>query len=694
MESRIHRSPHARLADLPVGSVRWTGGFWAGRFEVCRTAMVPNMWRLMSDPEVSHAWANFRIAAGLEPGAHKGPKFSDGDFYKWLEAASAVRAVTRDAELDRLLDEIIAVIAKAQRADGYLHTPVLIQERAGGAARELADRLDFEMYNLGHLMAAACVHYVATGKTALLEVAEKAARYLDRTFARPTAELAKNAICPSHYMGLVAMHRTTGQSWYLDLARRLFDMRELMRDGSDDNQDRIPFRQQRRAVGHAVRANYYYAGAADIYAETGDRSLLESLEPIWENVATQKMYVTGATGALYDGVSPYGGENHDEIQRTHQAYGLEYQLPNLTAYNETCANIGNILWNWRMFRLGGQARFADIVELVLYNSALSGVSLDGTRFFYQNTLREVADPPFALRWPRHRVAHISSFCCPPNIVRMVAGVGAYAYSLSEDGVWVNLYGGNVLDCSLQDGSKLRLVQASDYPWEGRVRITVEAAPARALALHLRIPGWARGAALRVGGNRRAGALSPGSYTAVRRRWIAGDTVELELPLPVRLLEAHPLVEEVRNHVAVMRGPVVYCLESVDLRKGVGILDVMLPEDVRLEPRPGRGVLRGLTVLEGTALALPKSDWSGLLYRQRSAARLRQTPLRLIPYFAWDNREPSDMTVWLPVCCGAAAPHAARARKPAPRGRSAVKVTRRKPAAGRARARRKMRAHRE
>lgn len=684
MESRIHRSPHARLADLPVGAVRWTEGFWADRFAVCRAAMVPNMWRIMSDPAVTHAYANFRIAAGLEPGAHKGPRFSDGDFYKWLEAASAVLAVTKDAELDRLLDEIVAVIAAAQRADGYLHTPVLIEERAAGASRELRDRLDFEMYNFGHLMTTACMHLRATGKATLFAVAEKAARYLDRVFASPTAELSKNAICPSHYMGLVAMHRATGETWYLALARRLFDMRELMQGGTDDNQDRIPFRRQRRAMGHAVRANYYYAGAADIYAETGDCSLLESLVPIWENVATQKMYVTGATGALYDGVSPYGSEKHDEIQRTHQAYGLEYQLPNLTAYNETCANIGNILWNWRMFRLGGEARFADIVELVLYNSALSGISLDGTRFFYQNTLREVADMPFRLRWPRHRAPHISSFCCPPNIVRTVAGVGAYAYSLSDDGVWVNLYGGNVLDCSLADGSKLRLRQESEYPWRGKVLITVESAPARELALYLRIPGWAHGAALRVAGRRSAAALTPGSYAAVKRAWAPGDVVELTLPLEVRLLEAHPLVEEVRNHVAVTRGPVVYCLESADLRKGVGIHDVMIPENVRLEPRPGRGVLSGLTVLEGTALALPRSDWSGRLYRERSPAPLRETPVRLVPYFAWDNREPSDMTVWMPVCCGAAAPRKRRTRKAAPRGRPTAKGRRRKPAVGRGR----------
>ncbi len=525
------------------------------------------------------------------------------------------------------------------------------------------------MYNLGHLMTAACVHFHATGKTALLTVAERAAHYLDKVFAHPTPELAKNSICPSHYMGLVSMHRTTGESSYLDLARRVFDMRDLIENGTDDNQDRIPFRRQRQAVGHAVRANYLYAGAADIYAETGDRSLLESLEPIWQNVVTQKMYVTGATGALYDGVSPYGGEHHDAIQRTHQAYGREYQLPNLTAYNETCANIGNVLWNWRMFRLDGEARFADVVELVLYNSVLVG---------HQPRRHAVLLPEHAARdrRPSLRAAlvasprrYISSFCCPPNIVRTVAGVGAYAYSLSRDGVWVNLYGSNVLDCGLEDGARLRLVQQSDYPWQGKVRITVEAAPDRELALYLRIPGWAGSWSLRVAGKRRPAAPAPGSYAAIRRVWRPGEVVELELPLEVRLVEAHPLVEEVRNHVAIMRGPVVYCLESADLRKGVGIGDVMIPQDIALEPRAGRGVLAGLTVLEGTAGALPRSDWSGRLYRERSSAPLRETQVRLIPYFAWDNREPSDMTVWMPVTCGGAPGRSRKAPARRPPARS-------------------------
>jgi DUF1680 family protein len=652
MEQRTHKSPHARLRDLPAGAARWTAGFWHDRFEVCRAAMVPGMWGLMSRGEARHAFANFRVAAGLEEGCHRGPKFSDGDFYKWLEAASAVLAVTKDPQLDRELDGIIAVIAKAQRPDGYLHTPVIIEEKAAGVTRELRDRLDFEMYNLGHLMAAACVHFRAAGKTTLLQVAEKACRYLDRVFARPTPELARNSICPSHYMGLVAMHRTTGEAWYLDLARRVFDMRDLMTDGTDDNQDRIPFRSQRRAMGHAVRANYLYAGAADIYAETGDASLLESLEPIWENVTTSKMYVTGATGALYDGVSPDGGENHDEIQRVHQAYGREYQLPNLTAYNETCANVGNVLWNWRMLRLGGEGRFADVMELALYNGALSGVSLDGRRFFYQNTLREVAEPPFRLRWPRRRASYISSFCCPPNIVRTVAGSATFAYSLSDDGVWVHLYGGSELDAGLEDGGRLRLRQETDYPWDGKVRITVVEAPAREMTVHLRVPAWATGASLRAAGAKRASRPAPGSYAEIRRKWRAGDALELELPLRVRLLEAHPLVEEARNHVAVMRGPVVYCLESVDLEPGFGIHDVLIPAGARLEPRKGSGPLAGLVVLEATAAAAPKRDWAGRLYQERAHAPARRTRVRLVPYFAWDNRGPSEMTVWLPLLPGA------------------------------------------
>jgi len=446
----------------------------------------------------------------------------------------------------------------------------------------------------------------------------------------------------------VELYRTTRETKYLRLAEALVNERDRVEGGSDDNQDRIPFRKQTQAVGHAVRANYLYAGIADLYAETGDETLLAPLRKIWDNVVSRKMYVTGGCGALYDGASPDGAKDQKQIARTHQAYGRDYQLPNSTAHNETCAAVGNALWNWRMLQITGDARCADVLELVLYNAALAGASLDGTRFFYTNTLRQLDRMPAELRWSRTRQPFISCFCCPPNLARTLAEINDYAYGRSENSIWVNLYGGSVLDTDLTTGERVALAQETDYPWGGRVRITIHAAPAQPLTLRLRIPGWADGASLSVNNTPRKESLEPGHYAAVKRVWAAGDVVDLDLPLRPRLIQAHPLVEEARNQVAIQRGPIVYCLESADLEKGLAVSDVLIPRGIDLRPRHHRSLLGGVTVLEGKAEAIVERAWSGGLYRELAPAASRSVSLRLIPYYAWGNRGPSEMTVWMPL----------------------------------------------
>jgi DUF1680 family protein len=642
-------SPHMVLRSVGLADVRWTNGFWANRFETCQRHTLPHQWRVLGGMEYSQFYHNLLIAAGEAKGQHRGAPFNDGEVYKWLEAAAAVYAVTRDNDLGRRMDEVIRVVGRAQRADGYLHTPVLIKHQNGQvAAQPFQDRLQFEAYNLGHLLTAACVHYRATGKSSFLGVARKATDFLDALVRQPTPALARCAVCPSHYMGVVEIYRATREPRYLELAKKLVDLRDRVEDGSDDNQDRIPFRRQTRALGHAVRANYLYAGAADLYAETGDRSLLLPLVKIWENVVYQKMYVTGGCGALYDGASPDGASDQKSIARVHQAYGREYQLPNSTAHNETCAAVALALWNWRMLQITGEARYADILELVLHNATLAGVSVDGTRFFYVNTLRQLDRMPVDLRWSRTREPYIRSFCCPPNLTRTIAEVANYAYGRSERGVWVNLYGGSVLDTELGLGAKLKLTQETDYPWDGRIQIRIDAAPAREFAVLIRIPGWAKGAALGVNDKVERMSPEPGRYAEVKRVWSPGDVLELTLPLRVRLLQAHPLVEEARNQVAVQRGPLVYCLESCDLPKGVTVSNVVIPGGIKLKPRFDAGLLGGVTVLEGKAEALADVDWSGSLYRDWKPTAARGIDLRLIPYYAWSNRGPSEMTVWMPL----------------------------------------------
>jgi len=642
-------SPHVKLRSVDIDAVRWTDGFWAERFDWCRKIVIPNMWGLLEDPNISHAYENFLVAAGQKQGRHRGPNWHDGDFCKWLEAVAFVYATTHDAELDRQMDGIIEVIAKVQREDGYIHTPAVIAQRQRlPRADEFRDRLDFETYNMGHLMTCACTHYRATGKTNLLDVAKKAADFLYRTYKRSPRTLANNAICPSHYMGVVEMYRTTGDPRYLELAKGLIDIRDLVEGGTDDNQDRVPFRRQTQAVGHAVRANYLYAGAADVYAETGDASLMSALEKIWQDVAFRKMYVTGATGALYNGASPDGSKAQSSIQPVHQAYGRAYQLPNLAAHNESCATIGFVLWNWRMLAITGQARFADLLELALYNGVLATISLDGKEFFYTNPLARVDELPFELRWSRQREPYISCFCCPPNIVRTIAETAAYAYSMSDEGVWVNLYGGNVLNTRLPGGETITLRQQTDYPWEGTVRITVESAPPEEFSLFLRVPGWAQGGLVTVNGKPAGKDLESGQYFEIKRSWSAGDRVELVLPMPVQLLEAHPLVEEARNQAAVRRGPIVYCMESVDLPADVDIADVTISPDAPVETQHLASLLGGVTTLEAEAQILASHDWDNVLYQGIAPRKTETADIRLIPYYAWGNRGDSEMTVWMPL----------------------------------------------
>lgn len=627
------QSTYAKLHPVEVGAVQWTTGFWADRFTVCKNTMVPQLWATYHDPQLCHSYKNFEIAAGLDTGHFVGPSFHDGDFYKTLEAVAALYAATKDPLLDKMMDSAIAVIAKAQKPDGYIYTKAIIEGKG-----KFDDKLSFESYNFGHLMTAACVHYSATRKTTLLKVAEKAADFLDAAATTTTP-----AVCPSHYMGLIALYRTTNNPKYLALAERLIDLRGKI-PGTDDNSDRVAFRQMQRVVGHAVRANYLFAGAADLYAETGDTDLLTTLDSMWVDVTDRKMYITGGCGALYDGVSVDGiSYNPDTVQKIHQAYGRNYQLPNLSAHNETCANIGNLLWNRRMLELTGDAKYADVMELALYNSILSGVSLDGTSFFYTNPLAAAADYPYTLRWAGGRQPYIAlSNCCPPNVVRTMAEVSGYMYSIGTDGLYVDLYGGNTLDTK-----DIRLTQTTDYPWNGRINISIEKAPANNYGIHLRIPGWCKKASLSINGKALNQDIASGTYLHISRKWKPGDKITLVLDMPATLMAANPLVEENKNQVALKKGPIVYCLESTDLGPGQTIADITVPAKTIWQPKSMQIGNEEIIALQGIAHLQQHQQWHNTLYQELNN-NSKPITIKLIPYFAWANRGKSEMSVWLPV----------------------------------------------
>ena len=639
------RSPHVRFRSIGIGDCRWTHGFWAEKTKLCAEVIVPHMGELLRG-DIGHAYNNFKIAAGLMEGEAKGMLWHDGDFYKWMEAALYISALDNDSSIVDELDEIVAVFEKAQRSDGYIHTHNQIFGKPHWAVVT-----DHELYNGGHFIAGAVVHHRITGKTNWLNLAVKHAEHLYTVFVPREERLARFGFNPSQIMGLVELYREVGDPRFLELAGVFVDMRGSVPLGlhesvpywftGDQCQMRTPLREETEAVGHCVTGFYLYAGAADVYAETGEKAVLDALERIWSS-AERKMYLTGAFGQVHHG-------SHDDYNAVHEAFVDDYLMPNSTAYNETCANIASAMFNWRMLGINGNAAHADHMERVLYNSAMAGISTDGLKYFYANPLRmnhgqrEYSDRSDCTE-SADREPYIECFCCPPNLARTIAKVSGWAYSLTDDGVAVNLYGANTLDTRLADGSVLRLSQETAYPWDGAVNITIDECRDDAFDIMLRIPAWAERASLRVNGSEVE--VAPGSYASVSRVWKKGDVISLEIPMPVNLVEGHPRIEEVRNQVAIQRGPLVYCVESPDLPEGTGILDVYFKWDTQLSAEFRPGFLGGVTVIRGNVLV--RSTGDGGMYRTVNKPEWRTVETTFVPYFAWSNRGTAEMTVFMPV----------------------------------------------
>ena len=662
----MSHSKQAKMQALPLGATRWTGGFWGDRFQMLSTIGIWDMWNTWNTPwetidndglHGSNGFRNFEVAAGTVQGKHHGPPFHDGDMYKWLEACAAVYAVTKDPNVDALMDKFIEQVSLTQRADGYIHTPVVISEHNAGidshsntenaAGIEIgkdqkhafASRLNFETYNLGHLMTAGIIHKRATGKTTLFECGKRAADFLYNFLTNDAAELSRNAICPSHYMGAAEMYRETGDEKYLTLAKGLIAIRDSVTNGEDHNQDRHKFRDQYEAMGHAVRANYLYAGVADLYAETGEEQLMRNLTAIWDDIINHKIYIMGGCGALYDGVSP-DGTTYDQpsIQQIHQAYGRQFQLPQEAAHNEICAQIGMLLFSWRMFQTTVDPKYIDNIENELYNGILSGISLDGRDFFYTEALRRTKEFPYTMRWPKHRQHYITCYCCPPNTLRTLCEAQEYAYSIKGDTLWVNLYGQNALKTK-----DLEIEQQTNYPWDGHITLNVKKAKSlKSIRMH--IPGWSTDMTLKLNGK---SILA--EDLCQPRKWKKGDVIELNLPMNTRLIEANPLVEEAKNQIAVMRGPIVYCLEGEDIEGGHRINDIAIPADIQFTERPVTIAGHEMVALEGDAILVNSDSWNNdQLYRDLRPASKQTVRIRLIPYYAWDNRGIQDMSLWLPL----------------------------------------------
>jgi len=642
-------SPFVQLRSIDIGDCKWTEGFWADKFEICEETMVPYMGNLLCG-DVGHALNNFKIAAGMKEGEHQGMRWHDGDFYKYLEAATYIYAQNDDQELLKQIDSYIEIIGKAQQANGYLQTQAQLREDID----PYSNRRNHEMYNTGHLLTSACIHYRVTGQRNFLDIAIKHADHLYEVFYPENPKYARFGFNQTQIMGLVELYRTTREKRYLQLAERFINRRgkyDLSGNSStrgypigDMVQERTPLRESSEAVGHAVLALYYYAGAADVYAETGEQDLVDALDRLWNNVTQKKMYVTGAVGQAHHGMS----SNKDPIQ---EGFIDEYMMPNMTAYNETCANVCNSMFSYRMLGVHGESKYADIMELVLYNSALSGISLEGEDYFYANPLRMIADArDFSgkknVTESTERQPYLECFCCPPNLVRTIAKVSGWAYSLSKNGIAVNLYGGNKLSTELLDGSALKLVQETNYPWEGSVSIRVEECKKAPFEVLLRIPDWAEGSSVQVNGKDAKVKVQEGTFVRLQGRWKKGDIITLNMPMDVTLVEGHPRIEEVRNQVAIKRGPVVYCIETPDLPEDTNILDVYLAGEKELQAEYKPDFLGGLTTIEGTVLL--RSSEGDSMYRKVKKPSWQAVPTQFVPYYAWSNRGLAEMTVFMPI----------------------------------------------
>ena len=659
---RNQENPHSELKSVGLGAVRLTGGFWQARQQRNHDVTLPHLWKLLADPEAGHVLQNLRIAADLQEGEFAGVHWDDAWLAKWLEAAAVIFAGTGDAALDRRMDEAIDLLGKVQAPDGYLAS----QTQANGEER-LRDPHYHELYTMGHLITAAVVHHRMTGKTTFLEIARRIGDFVCRTFSQEVSRhLVRFPFNPSIIMGLAELFRETAERKYLEAAQGFVDRRgsaprrwkepvlhEWM--GGDLCQDRVPLRQESEMVGHSVLSTYLYAGAADVYAETGEQALLAALKRIWRDYSQRKMFLNAGACAYANGLSvrevPDGGTVSDIV---HEAAGPEYFLPNALSYNETCAQIGVFMWAWRMLTVDPDPGYADVMEQALYGGILSGIGLDGTSWFYRNVLRWHGGEfgPYTHGHKRYTCVRFQpgrrAICCPTNLLRTEAEIHGYLYTVSDDTLWLQHYATNHLTTCLPDGCPVELEQDTDYPWDGTIRLTFDKAASRPFYLKLRIPGWAQGATLTVNGVDAEVDVTPGTYARIRRSWRAGDTLELRLPMEPRLMIAHPLAEELRNQVAVMRGPVLYCLESHDLPEGVPVHEVCLPADIELAARYVPELLGGVTVLEGNALHLPQGDWTDRLYKPIPRADATPVPIRLIPYFTWANRGVGEMTVWMPI----------------------------------------------
>lgn len=622
-----YQQPEAPVQEVPFTQVHLTDKFWSPRIETNRTVSIPSAFK---ECEKNGRFDNFAIAAGMKKGEHRGDfSFDDTDPYKVIEGASYSLAARYDSSLDQYLDSVINVIAAAQEPDGYLTTCVTNKcyRLSGWWGRSKWEKLNsHELYNCGHLYEAAVAHYRATGKRSLLDVAIRNADLVCKVFGPEEGQKHVPSGHPIVEMALVKLYKVTGNEKYLQTAKYFIEETGRGTDGhklSEYSQDHMPILQQKEMAGHAVRAGYLYSGVADVATLTNDTAYLNALKRLWGNLAGRKLYITGGMGSRAQG----------------EGFGPDYELPNHTAYCETCAAIANVFWNYRMFLATGQAKYVDVYERALYNGVISGVSLSGDRFFYDNPLESMGQ--------HERQKWFGCACCPGNITRFIASVSGYQYATQQNDIYVNLYIQGT--CNLTTASnKVTVEQTTEYPWDGKVSIKVTPETEKEFAIRLRIPGWVtdrpvasdlyaytdapKAYTISVNGS-PANIMTGDGYATLQRTWKAGDVIEINWPMEVRRIKANDKVETNRGFLAMERGPIVYCLEGKDQPDST-VFNKYIPADTKVNSTYDANLLNGVVVLSGTAKEIDRQG------------NVKDVPFKAIPYATWNNRGTDQMEVWM------------------------------------------------
>jgi uncharacterized protein len=637
---------------VPLKNVRITDAFWSGYQELISRTVLPYQWDVINDKikdiEPSHAVRNFRITAGLEEGEFYGFVFQDTDVAKWLETLSYSLINYPNPGLEKLADEVIDIIGKAQQEDGYLNTYFTIKE-PGKRWTNLQDC--HELYTAGHFIEASVAYYNATGKRKFLDIMCRFADLIGRTFGKEQGKIKGYCGHPEIELALIRLYEASGEKRYLDLAGYFIDERgsepyffhiEAEKRGVPPglwNADRkyyqahLPVRKQTTAEGHAVRFTYLYSAAADVAGLTGDSQLLDVCRKIWNNITTKRMYITGGIGSAASG----------------ESLTCDYDLPNDTMYTETCASVGMVMFAFRMLKIEPDIRYSDVMELQIYNGALDGISLDGTRYFYVNPLdvwtEAVEKNPTYKHVKPVRQTWYACACCPTNITRLIASLGQYIYTIKDDGIYVHLYTSG--ETSLEVGGKSVIIrQETGYPRDEKINIKISVESNAVFSVFLRIPGWCDHYICKVNNEIINVQSHDNGYLEINRVWFDEDSVELFLEMPVRLMQSNPKVRRNRGKAAIQRGPVIYCLEEID--NGSNLHDLVMPSEQEFTSEFDKNLLGGVMTINGTAYRSDENSWSDDKLYSSLTGREKLVKIKAIPYSMWCNRKPGEMIVWINI----------------------------------------------